>query len=170
MWRYARGLALSRSGRPDDAAAELAEVARLAADPSLSDLNLGGGTAGQLLGIAERMLGAEIAAARGATDERIRLLEEAVARYDALPYYEPEGWDHPPRLVLGSALLEAGRALEAEFVYRLDLLQHRENGWALAGLARALEAQGNAEGAAEARARLAAAWQHADVPLADSRL
>ncbi len=37
---------------------------------------------------------------------------------------------------------QAGRAREAETVYWEDLKQNRENGWALFGLARALEAQG----------------------------
>jgi hypothetical protein len=170
MWHYARGLALARTGRTDEAAAEHAEVAKLAADPALAELFLGAGMAGQLLGVAESMLGADIAGARGNAAERLRLLEQAVARYDALPYYEPEGWDHPPRLVLGAALLEAGRAADAERVYRADLEQHRENGWALVGLAQALEAQDKTEDASATRARFEAAWKDADVELSSSRL
>jgi tetratricopeptide (TPR) repeat protein len=170
IWHYARGLAFARTGRVEEARAELAEVAKRAEDPALAPVHLGGGTAGELLGIARRVLASEIAGAREEKDERIRLLEEAVVAYDALPYYEPQGWDHPPRLLLGEALLEAGRGTEAEFVYREDLAQHRSNGWALLGLARALEAQGQTEAAAEVRALFTEAWRHADVELSGSRL
>ena len=45
------------------------------------------------------------------------------------------------RHYLGAALLEAGRAKEAEAVYREDLRRNRENGWALFGLWKSLTAQ-----------------------------
>ena len=70
---------------------------------------------------------------------------------------------------LGAALLEAGRAAEAEAVYREDLRQYPNNGWALFGLSQTLWAQGEADEAAEAQRRFEEAWQHADVTLTSSR-
>ena len=55
-------------------------------------------------------------------------------------------------------------------MYLADLELMPENGWALLGLAQALEAQGNAEGAADASARFEAAWAHADVEIGASRI
>ena len=43
--------------------------------------------------------------------------ERAVRLEDGLIYTEPSEWHYPPRHALGAALLEAGRAAEAETVY-----------------------------------------------------
>ena len=61
------------------------------------------------------------AARRASPTRRSRLLREAVAIEDGIPYNEPPVWHHPPRQVLGAVLLEAGRPAEAEAVYREDL-------------------------------------------------
>lgn len=57
---------------------------------------------------------------------------------DGLVYTEPAEWHYPVRQRLGAALLEAGRAKEAETVYWADLARNPENGWSLFGLGRAL--------------------------------
>ena len=54
-------------------------------------------------------------------------------------------------------------------MYRADLHQYPKNGWALFGLAQALEAQGQAAKAAWARAGFETAWANADVELSSSR-
>lgn len=53
-------------------------------------------------------------------------------------------------------------------VYDEDLERHPANGYALLGRAQALAALGRAGEAAAAAAEHAAAWRHADAPLADS--
>jgi tetratricopeptide (TPR) repeat protein len=169
MWHYARGLALANTGRLAEAEAARRSLAALAADETLAPQNLGGGTAGELLSIAEAVLAAEIAGKRGVREQQVQLLEAAVKLQDGLPYYEPPGWDYPIRQALGAALLDAGRPADAERVYREDLREFRENGWSLFGLARALELQGKRADAADARKRFEAAWQHADVKLKRSR-
>ena len=65
--------------------------------------------------------------------------------------------------------LEAGRAAEAEKVYRDDLKRHRANGWALFGLEQCLRKQGKSMDADKAKAEFEKAWSHADVKLAKSR-
>lgn len=82
----------------------------------------------------------------------------------------PPDWPLPVRHVLGAVLLDTGRAREAEAVYRRDLEVFPENGWALAGLARSLEAQGRTDEAAAARQRFERAWAHADVEITASRI
>ena len=46
---------------------------------------------------------------------------------------------------------------------------YRDDGWALFGLAQALDAQGKTTEGAEARRQFKAAWTRADVKLASSR-
>jgi hypothetical protein len=65
--------------------------------------------------------------------------------------------------LLGAALLAQGRAAAAEAVYRADLDRVPLNGWSLAGLAAALEAQGRDGEAAPVREQLARAWRESDV-------
>jgi tetratricopeptide (TPR) repeat protein len=67
-------------------------------------------------------------------------------------------------------LLAAGRPREAETVYWEDLRRNPENGWALFGLAQALEAQGRSDQAAIVRRRFEKAWARADVKPTASRL
>jgi pimeloyl-ACP methyl ester carboxylesterase len=122
------------------------------------------------LEIASRMAAGELAARRGDGAEAVRLLKEAVAIEDELPYSEPPIWHHPPRQVLGAILLEAGRATEAEQTYREDLRRFRENGWSLFGLMQSLRAQGRGHEAAAVDARFKKAWRRADVTLSSSRI
>jgi tetratricopeptide (TPR) repeat protein len=106
-----------------------------------------------------------IAAGKKKLDEAIRLLGEAVAKEDQLAYDEPAEWFVPGRHLLGALLLAAGKASDAERVYRDDLARYPENGWALFGLAQALGAQGKTADAGAVRQRFDAAWSEADTVL-----
>jgi tetratricopeptide (TPR) repeat protein len=97
----------------------------------------------------------------------IRALREALQLEATVPYSEPPFWFQPVRHNLGAVLLLAGRADEAETVYREDLRLNPENGWALHGLVHSLQAQQKDE--SHARARLDTAWAQADVTLTGSR-
>ena len=127
-------------------------------------------SASSIMAVAPEVLAGEMAAARKDWDTAIAHLERAVRLEDSLVYTEPSEWHYPPRHALGAVLLAAGRAREAETVYWEDLKRNPENGWALFGLARAIEAQGRADQAALVRARFEKAWARADVKLAASRI
>lgn len=170
MWRYARGLALLGKGRVDEADGELAEVRRLAADPSLDYPLFSPNTARQVLAIAPEVLAGEVAAARKQFDRAIAHLARAVRLEDGLVYTEPAEWHYPPRHALGAVLLQARRPAEAETVYWEDLRRNPENGWALFGLALALRAQGKTDTAAAIEGRFRKAWARADVTLSASRM
>jgi Tfp pilus assembly protein PilF len=123
-----------------------------------------------VMAVAERMLAGEIALEAGDLDQAIAILEEAVEHEDAIPYNEPPDWYYPARHSLGVALLMKGDAEAAEAVYRADLEDMPENGWALLGLTQALAAQGRGEEAADVQARFDLAWRHADVEIEASRI
>ncbi len=86
-----------------------------------------------------------------------------------LPYTEPPWWHQPVAHLLGAALLDNHQPAEAEAVYRESLKTYRDDGWALFGLAQALEAQGKHVEAAAARRQFDTAWARADVKLTSSR-
>ena len=73
------------------------------------------------------------------------------------------------RQALGAVLLQAGRAREAEQVYRDDLARNPNNGWSLFGLAQSLRAQGKTAEARQVDASFQKAWAKADVKLTASR-
>jgi tetratricopeptide (TPR) repeat protein len=102
-------------------------------------------------------------------DVAVAKLVEATAVEDALAYDEPHLWLAPTRHALGAALLAAGRAADAERVYREDLRHYPANGWSLAGLAEAQRRQGRVDAALDTERRFRIAWRDADVALPGSR-
>jgi tetratricopeptide (TPR) repeat protein len=164
---YAKASALAEKGRPGDAKAVLAQLEQLAVQtPAGAPAGLN--TAKDLFGVATLVARARIARAERKTDEAIIAFEQAVAKEDQLAYDEPADWFVPVRHLLGAELLRAGRARQAEAVYREDLRRHPDNGWALYGLAQALKAQKRQSDAAKAQARFKQAWKDADVSLTAS--
>jgi tetratricopeptide (TPR) repeat protein len=119
--------------------------------------------------LALDLLDGEIARAKGDTAGAVRHFRAAYQRQLALPYSEPPFWHQPVSHVLGAALLADHRPAEAEAVYRESLKVYRDDGWALFGLAQALDAQGKRDEAAAVRETFASAWARADVRLASSR-
>jgi tetratricopeptide (TPR) repeat protein len=169
VWHYARGLALLRTGKTEEAQQEHAALAKLASDSKVAELPFGQNNAGKVLDLAVHVLRGEIAAAGQDRDGAIAELQTAVKLQDAMRYDEPENWYYPIRQSLGAVLLDAGRAREAEQVYRDDLKVHRKNGWSLFGLVQSLKQQGRDDEAAEVEKQFTAAWQRADVKLTASR-
>ncbi|MEZ5284250.1 MAG: hypothetical protein R2712_05455 [Vicinamibacterales bacterium] len=163
-WRFARAMALTARGRLDEAEQERQALVALVGDPTLDGQTTFSTNTGEaILRIAPEVVAGEMAARRKDWDAALLHLERAVRYEDALDYQEPADWHAPVRQNLAAVLMAAGRADEAEAVYWEDLRRNPENGWSLFGLARALEAQGKTEQAAEADARFRIAWKDADV-------
>jgi tetratricopeptide (TPR) repeat protein len=169
-WRYSRGLALNAQGRREEAGRELAALravqASVPADRTLANFF----KMSEMLELASQVLAGEIAARGGDADTAVKRLAEAVRIQDGHWFTEPPPWYFPVRQSLGAALLQAGRAAEAEAVYREDLRRNPENGWSLFGLAQSLRAQNKTAEAAAVDARFRRAWARADVTLTSSRL
>ena len=161
VWRFARGIAYRSSGDLAKAEAELAELNKLRDDPRLAELSIFGNNSLQdMTIIAVSILSGEVAAMKGDIDAATELLQQAVAIEDGLIYSEPRDWPQPARHSLGAVLLQAGKATEAERVYREDLEIHRENGWSLYGLWKSLDKQGKGgRKPAGARKRFERAWK-----------
>jgi tetratricopeptide (TPR) repeat protein len=165
-WRFARGMAQTAKGDLAAADAELKAMEELAADPTLAEMKIFDLNA---LDSMARMgvlnLRAHVQAARKDYAGAEASLREAIAIEDGLLYSEPPDWPLPPRHALGMILLEANRYPAAAQAFREDLARHRNNGWSLHGLERALVAQGKKDEAAQIKASFAEAWKDADLDL-----
>jgi tetratricopeptide (TPR) repeat protein len=170
MMHYAKGVAHAALGDVPAAEAEQTRFREAATLVPKSRL-IHNVPCRQLLAIAEEMLEGEIAYRRGAHDTAFARLRAAIALEDGLPYDEPWGWMQPVRHALGALLLEQGRVVEAEAVYREDLglggalpraQIHPDNLWALSGLLDCLDRRGETAEAALIRQRVAFAAARAD--------
>jgi tetratricopeptide (TPR) repeat protein len=168
-WRYARGLAFLGTGRRAEAASELGQLRAVRQSVPAERTLANFFKMSDMLALAAEVLAGEIAARGGDADAAVKHLAEAVRIQDEHWFTEPPPWYFPVRQSLGAALLQAGRAAEAEAVYREDLRLNPENGWSLFGLAQSLRAQGKAADASAIDARFRRAWARADVALVSSR-
>jgi tetratricopeptide (TPR) repeat protein len=161
FWRFARALAFAAKGQLADADRERAAYAsgRLTVAP---DFRFGFNKADAIYRVADAVLEARLAQARGDRPGAIEAWRRAVAAQDRLAYGEPPDWYYPVRESLGAALLMDGQAPSAEAIFREDLVKNPRNGRSLFGLFHALEVQGKADAAAWVRQQFEAAWMDAD--------
>lgn len=157
-------MALAAKGRVPEAERE-AQLLSAAKAQISQTATFANNNAHELLRIAERMLAGEISFRRGALDQAVSQLQEAVKLEDGLRYNEPPDWIQPVRHTLGAVLTSAGRHADAEAVYREDLRRLPENGWSLFGLGQCLRSRGATQEAEEVEKRFRAAWSRADLKL-----
>lgn len=162
---YVRGSAFVGRGELERAQQELERLKAAAGDPAIKNTLAIANPVSSVLELALHGLEGEIALARGQHLDAVRAFASAVRVQDSLKYIEPPDWGQSMRLYLGKALLKAGRARDAEAVYREDLREFRNNGWALFGLWHSLSQQGRSKDARKVRAQFERAWKNADVRL-----
>ncbi len=167
LWHFTRAVALTALDRTDEARKEQAAF-HMAAAAVPKEWTFGNNSAATLVTIAANVLDGEMAAKAGRFDEAIAKLRAAAKIEDALLYDEPPDWMQPVRHTLGAVLLRAGRAAEAETVYREDLAKYPANGWSLFGLSRALAKQGKDSEARKVGKRFQKAWADADIKLSST--
>jgi hypothetical protein len=162
MWRFARGVALAATGKVPEA-----EVERRALDEEAKGVTEAamGGALVKVARVAATVLDARLAKAKGDGEREIALWRAAVEAQDAMGYNEPPDWYYPTRESLGGALLRAGKAAEAEAVFRDELQRNPRSGWSLFGLRESLKAQGKLASLDAIQRQFDAAWRFADVKL-----
>jgi tetratricopeptide (TPR) repeat protein len=167
MRHCARGIAFAAKEEVGRANAE--QRAFLTAKSKVPEsVQFGNNTAADILAVAQHMMAGEILYREGKVDEGLAELRAAVKLEDQLRYSEPPDWIQSARHALGATLLHAGRAAEAEKVYREDLALLPNNGWSLYGLSRSLYLQGKSDEARQIEARFHQAWRDADVKITSS--
>jgi tetratricopeptide (TPR) repeat protein len=170
MWSYVMGSAHVAMGHLGPAENELANIRTQIQAPDVNDYGVSPTPADHVLTLAMHALMGEIEEAKGNLDAAIAHYGQAVELQDNLNYTEPPDWSQSIRLYQGAALLAAGRATEAEQVYRKDLEWNQQNGWATFGLYQALEAQGKTQEAIITKRQFDSLWRNADVELTRSRI
>lgn len=157
-WHYARGIALTRVGRTEEArreAAAIDELARTKEITALPDLGVPGP---DILMISSSEIEARLAEAAGDHTRAVELYTKAADVQDRLPYMEPPFWYYPVHQSLGAVLMAQGKPDEAEAAFRAALKRSPNNGWAAVGLMKAAEAKGDAQATEEARILLQKNW------------
>jgi tetratricopeptide (TPR) repeat protein len=172
FWLYSRGSALAATGNLSQAEAMQAQLATVVKQIPRDEIFMPPveNKTWQVLHIADDVLAARIAAAKGNKESAVKLLRDAVANQDELKYNEPPDWYYEVRESLGGMLLQTGDAKGAEQVFRDDLALHPRNPRSLFGLAEALKMQGRTYDASWVVTQFQTAWQGADVKLSVSTL
>lgn len=166
LWHFGRGTAAAAKGKIEMAEAERKALeARRGKTPADEEYGMYFNKARDFLDLAADILDARIAMARGETDGAIQYWRKAVQIEDGLNYGEPPEWFYPVRESLGAALLSAGKAKEAEQVFRDDLRQNPRNPRSLFGLMNSLKAQHREDDAAWVERQFKEAWKDADTTL-----
>lgn len=167
FYHFSRALALAAKDKINEARAER-EIFINAVDAVPENVQFGNNKARTVLQIGKEYVTGEIEFRAGNRQLGIAHLRTAAALDEALAYDEPWAWMVPAAHALGALLLESGLVAEAREVYESDLKRHPENGWALRGLLECYEKNGDAEKAADTRARFEKAWARADVKITAS--
>ncbi len=171
LGQQARGVALVRTGRLEEARQAYAQVVPVA--DRLVKENAGDEYVDKvvrgLAQVAKARLGAEIALAEGRSDAAFELQAQAVENGKFVDRSEPPMLAAGSRLALGDMQLKAARWTQAEASFRADLAEHPTSGWALRGLLQSLQAQGKpATEVAPVKAQLATSFGGADAALKPS--
>jgi tetratricopeptide (TPR) repeat protein len=166
---YAKGTAYAAKGDVASAKAARSELEAVMAVSDFGRYDSFGVPARAMAALGLDLLDGEIARAQGDFGAAVGHFQAAQRIERSIPYSEPPWWHQPVSHVLGAALLQAHRPAEAEAVYRESLKTYRRDGWALFGLAQALDAEGKHDEAAQTRKQFDAVWGRADVRLTSSR-
>lgn len=165
LYHFGRGVAHASLGAVADAEKERdAYGAGKSSVPADTLFNLN--PAARVFAVADHVLDARIAAARGDSNAAIAAWRKAVEAEDEITYNEPPDWFYPTRESLGAALMRAKRYEEADLVFREDLERNPNNGRSLWGRWQVLRAaDGDVPGTLVVRRRFQDAWTDADTTL-----
>jgi tetratricopeptide (TPR) repeat protein len=163
LWHYGRALAYARTGRISNADNTQLIFQQLITEVP-EDAMFGLNPASAVFKVADALLRAEIALAKKNPDAAA-LFKKAVEAEDLVTYDEPPDWYYPIRETYGAVLLQAGRAADAEKVFREDLAKTPRNGRSLFGLMESLKAQNKQSDARWVQQQFEEAWKQADTTL-----
>ena len=155
---YARGEALARLGRGDDARAEAKKIFDIHSTTDFSALAEANIPAHDILKIAGLTVQARAAQADGDLVSAIEAMEEAASTQAVIAYTEPPYWYYPAKQTLAAFTLEHGDAARAEQLFLETLVASPDNGAVYYGLSKAYEAQGEKSAAKFARQMMKEAW------------
>ncbi len=168
LYHFGRGMAFIHQSKQAEAKQELEAMQQLMKDSSLSIPFTPFSAAIDGANVAAGLLEGSIALNEKKHTDAITAFSKAVTTEENMVYNEPRDWMLSPKHYLGNAYLEAKKYDAARQVFQSDLSVNNENGWALFGLYRALEAQGIKAEANKSLARFKKAFLKADIDIESS--
>jgi len=165
LFHFGRGMAYISQQRTTEAINELSLLQHLMKDSSLSIPFTPFSPAIDGAVVAENILKGTIAMSEKNHDAAIAAFAKAVKKEQEMVYNEPRDWMLNPKHFAGNALLKAARWKDAEKIFRADLENNHENGWALYGLYLALTSQKKTADATTVMSRFKKAVANADVKI-----
>ena len=168
IYHFARSAAFSRKDDRNAASKELDAMREFMKDSSLSIPMSPFSAASVGANVAHYLLLGVIHEDKRLYDGAIKYYKMADSVETSMVYNEPRDWLLSPKHFLGNAYLLKGDFASAEKVFKKDLLNNNENGWALYGLYKALLFQRNNKEAVKVLARYKTAFSNADVKLSSS--
>lgn len=169
LWRFARGMALARTGYAAAARIEAAKLDSLSKLEALKTFQFSFNPVSQIVQVPLHLLKGEILIREGKLPEGVAEQQEAVRAEDALRYYEPPDWKIPARHFLGASLADAGKFADAEKVYLDDLKKNPDNGWSLTGLQLCQSKLDKKAAMVSTSKKFGKSWKNADVAITASR-
>jgi hypothetical protein len=165
LYHFGRGIAFSRKQNFDEAGHELDLMREFMKDSSLQIPFTPFSAAIEGARVAEQILLGVIHEDRNLYDGATRHFMMADSIEANMIYNEPRDWLLNPKHYVGNAYLKNRDGVNAEKVFRKDLLNNNENGWALYGLYKALLLQKKTTEASKILARYKAAFSKADIKI-----
>jgi tetratricopeptide (TPR) repeat protein len=157
-WRYARGEALVRAGRTQEARIEAESLQALINSGDFTALNGNGVPAQDILGIYRRVLLGRAYMAEQNYPAAIAELRAAAEAQTRVPYTEPPYIYYPIRRTLGAAYLLNNQPAVAEMEFLQTLIDSPNDAYAYWGLSQARRMRGDRSGANAARQMFNAAY------------
>ena len=168
LYHFARSIAYSRKNERDAASKELDAMREFMKDSSLII---------PMSPFSAPSVGADVAhfLLLGIIHEDKKLYDGAIKYYKmadsveaTMVYNEPRDWLLSPKHYLGHAYLLKGDGANAERIFKKDLLNNNENGWALYGLYRSYVLQKKTAEASKAMSRHKTAFAKAGIKITSS--
>lgn len=138
LYHFGRGMAFASQSEIPEAKRELQQIKELMKDSSLAIPLSPFSSALEGAVVAENLLTGTISLKQNNFSVAIAAFEKAVTTEENMVYNEPRDWLLSPKHYLGNAYLENKDGVNAERIFKKDLKNNNENGWALSGLYKAL--------------------------------
>ncbi|HMK17670.1 MAG TPA: hypothetical protein VK492_05725 [Chitinophagaceae bacterium] len=168
LYHFARGIAYSRKQDRAAASNELDAMREFMKDSSLSIPMSPFSAPSVGANVAEQILLGIIHEDKKLFDGAARHYKTADSLEANMVYNEPRDWLLNPKHYLGNAYLLQNDGVNAENIFRKDLLNNNENGWALYGLYKALLLQKKNTEATKVLARYKTAFSKTDIKITSS--
>jgi tetratricopeptide (TPR) repeat protein len=163
LYHFAKGIAFSYKKERDNASKELDQMREFMKDSSLNIPFTPFSPAIEGARVAEQILLGVIHEQRNLYDGAIRHFKMADSIETQMVYNEPRDWLLNPKHYLGNMFLKTDQWKNAENIFKKDMLNNKENGWALFGLYKALNGQNRKADADKVLARFKKAFDRADI-------